>query len=123
MKLISTKTHGVLDYLMSILLIISPWLFDFNNNSPAQALPITLGIVMFVMSFCTDYELGGVKIIRMRTHLIVDVITGLLLAFSPWLLNFSEEVYLPHLILGLAEVGAAMITDRVPYRKPTVPAK
>jgi hypothetical protein len=123
MKILSTKTHGVLDYLMSILLIASPWLFNFANGTYAQSVPVTLGIIMLLMSLCTNYELGAIKMISMQGHLVVDVLSGLFLALSPWLLNFSQEVYWPHLILGIAEVGAAMITDRVPYRKTTVQVK
>jgi hypothetical protein len=116
MKIFSTKVHGVLDYLMGIVLIASPWLFNFADNTAAQWVPIVLGIAMIVMSLCTNYELGAVRVISMRTHLIIDVIQGLFLAASPWLFGFSEEVYLPHLILGIAEVGAGLMTETVPQK-------
>ena len=32
MRFISTRVHGILDYLMGPLLIASPWLFDFDNG-------------------------------------------------------------------------------------------
>jgi hypothetical protein len=35
MRFISTKTHGVLDYLMGLFLILSPWIFGFANGGAA----------------------------------------------------------------------------------------
>jgi hypothetical protein len=32
------------------------------------------------------------------------------LAISPWLFGFSNKVYLPHLIFGLIEMAAGMMT-------------
>lgn len=116
MKIISTKTHGVLDYLMGAFLIVSPWVFGFANGSPAQSIPVILGVIMIVMSLFTNYEAGLFKSISMRTHLTMDIMSGIFLLLSPWLFNFYEVVYLPHLILGLAEVGAALMTSSIPYK-------
>jgi hypothetical protein len=110
MKFISTKVHGVLDYMMGILLIASPWIFGFADGGMQTWTPIVLGLMAIIYSLMTDYELGLSDNIRMRTHLILDFMSGLLLAASPWLFGFAEEVYLPHLILGIAEIGAAMFT-------------
>jgi len=32
MKVISPKAHGVMDYLVGIVLLASPWLFNFNER-------------------------------------------------------------------------------------------
>jgi hypothetical protein len=50
----------------------------------------------------------------MRTHLLLDLAGGIFLAVSPWLFNFDEHVYLPHLILGIAEIGASLFTKEQP---------
>ncbi len=60
----------------------------------------------------TDYEGGGKKAIFMSGHLTMDVILGIFLAASPWLFNFDEYVYLPHLIVGILEIGAGLFTER-----------
>ncbi len=61
MKIISSKTHCVLDYLVGVILIISSWLFDFANGGPQMRLPIILGILAFLYSLLTNYELGVFK--------------------------------------------------------------
>jgi len=114
MKIISTKTHGILDYLLGIILIASPWIFGFADGSAAQWVPVILGIAALVYSLMTNYEFGVFKTISMKTHLTLDMISGVLLAVSPWLFGFSDVVSTPHVILGILEIGAAMMTKTSP---------
>lgn len=110
MKIISTKTHGVLDYLVGILLIASPWIFGFAENETAKWIPVVLGISALFYSLLTDYEFGMSKTISMRAHLALDTVSGIFLAASPWIFGFADQVYAPHLILGILEIGAAAMT-------------
>ncbi len=114
MKIISTKMHGVLDYPWGILLIASPWLFGFTTGGAAMYIPIVLGIALLVGSVMTDYEGGLLRVFSMRTHVVLDMLTGLFLAASPWLFGFDEVVYKPHLILGLIQFLLAMLTSTQP---------
>jgi hypothetical protein len=114
MRIISTKAHGVLDYLMGILLIASPWLFNFARGGAETWVPVILGAAAIGYSLLTNYELGAFKTISMRSHLNLDLMSGAFLAASPWIFGFNDYVYLPHLILGILEIGAVMMTDPVP---------
>ncbi|MFP4093237.1 MAG: SPW repeat protein [Cyclobacteriaceae bacterium] len=114
MRFIPTKTHGILDYLMGVLLIASPWIFGFANNEAAQWVPIVIGILVIGQSLFTNYEVSLIQIIPMPFHLGMDVATGLFLAASPWIFGFADFVYWPHLIFGILEVGAALTTHKVP---------
>lgn len=118
MRFIPTRIHGVLDYLMGALLIAAPWLLDFNRGGAETWVPVILGAGVILYSIFTDYELGAVRKLSMSTHLMLDLIGGIFLAISPWLFGFNDFVYLPHLILGIAEVGAAVFTKRVPDTHP-----
>jgi hypothetical protein len=114
MRVIPTLVHGILDYPLSILLIALPWLGGFATGGPEMWVPIGAGVAMLGLSAFTAYEAGLVRAIPMATHLTVDAIMGVLLAASPWLLGFYDVVYLPHLILGLGELGAALTTETKP---------
>ena len=116
MRFLSTRVHGMLDYGMGVLLIASPWLFGFAGEADGAAtwLPVVLGLGVVLYSLFTDYELGAVRKIPMPTHLMLDLGSGLLLAVSPWLFGFADEVWVPHLVLGLLEVGAALVTQKYP---------
>ena len=110
MRFISTKAHGVMDYLMGIVLIASPWLFNFDRGGAETWVPVILGVSAVIYSLMTNYEYSMSHTISMRTHLTLDLFSGVLLAASPWLFGFHEYVYLPHLIFGIAEIGASLMT-------------
>ena len=112
MKIINTKTHGYLDYIMGVLLIASPWIFDFARNGAETWVPVILGASTIIYSLFTDYELGISRKISMNTHLMLDTVSGILLAASPWIFGFADYVWQPHLILGLLELGAVLLTKR-----------
>lgn len=112
--MLSTKAHGVLDYIVGIFLIAAPWLLGFARGGAETWVPVVLGAGAIVYSLLTNYELGVFRTISMRTHLTFDFISGVFLATSPWIFGFNEYVYLPHLILGLFELGAVAITETVP---------
>ncbi|HEY0060347.1 MAG TPA: SPW repeat protein [Flavisolibacter sp.] len=117
MKFINTKTHGYLDYLMGALLIASPWIFDFDRGGAETWVPVILGVSALLYSLLTDYELGASPQISMRTHLMLDLASGVLLALSPWIFGFSDYVWKPHLVLGILEIGASLFTKTVPSRE------
>jgi hypothetical protein len=114
MKIFSTKVHGVMDYLMGVILIAVPWLFNFARGGAETWVPVILGTATILYSLITDYEYSVAKVISMRTHLNLDLFSGIFLAASPWVFGFKEFVYLPHLILGILEVVAVLMSESVP---------
>ena len=114
MRIIPTRVHGMLDYLVGILLIASPWIFDFGDGGAKTWVPVVLGAGAIVYSLLTDYEFGIARVIPMPVHLMLDMGSGILLAASPWLFGFSDEVKWPHVILGLFEIAAAAMTQTRP---------
>lgn len=117
MRFLPTKIHGVIDYLTGLLLMALPWLLQFNDDSAATWVPVALGAAAIVYSLLTDYEMGAFRVLSMSTHLWFDGLSGVLLASSPWLFGFHDRVYLPHLVLGLFEIVASLVTQTVPSRQ------
>ena len=114
LRFISTRTHGVLDYVVGALLIVVPYILGFADGTAAQWVPQVLGLVAIGGALMTDYELGVMRVIPMPVHLGIDVASGVLLAASPWLFGFSDRVFWPHLVVGLMEIGAGLTTRTVP---------
>ena len=114
MRFINTRVHGLLDYIVSIILISSPWLFGFYDNGPESTVPIALGVITIVYSLLTRYEFGLMPLIPMPSHLVLDFLNGLFLATSPWLLGFADNVWLPHVIMGVFEITASLISKKRP---------
>ena len=114
MRFISTRTHGVLDYVVGALLIVVPYILGFADGTAAQWVPQLLGLVAIGGAMLTDYELGVMRVIPMPVHLMIDIGSGALLALSPWLFGFSDRVFWPHLLVGIMEIGAGLTTRTVP---------
>jgi len=134
--MISPRTHGILDYIIGLLLMASPWLFGFagaGTTPPGTAgeveqmggllgitgegietwIPFGIGMAIIFYSLFTNYELGAIKSLPLTAHLAIDVILGIFLAASPWLFGFAEFVWLPHAIVGLLLIGTGSLTRRV----------
>jgi hypothetical protein len=109
----------MLDYLLGIVLLVAPWLLDFSDNDTATWVTVALGAAIILYSLLTDYELGVVRAIPMQMHLGLDFVSGLVLAASPWIFGFDETVWVPHVILGIVEIGTALMTYRTPERMRT----
>lgn len=109
-----TRVHGMLDYLLGVLLIASPWVFGFGTGGAEGWVPMAVGGAIVLYSLFTDYELGAVKRLQIPVHLMLDALGGVLLAVSPWLLGFDAHVWKPHLAAGLALVLVAAVTNTLP---------
>ena len=114
MRFISTRIHGIMDYLMGILLIAAPWLFDFANDGAETWVPVIVGIVILLQQLMSDNEVGVFKSLSMATHLRMDLIIGIFLAASPWIFDFDEYVWAPHVIFGLMAIAASFMTRTTP---------
>lgn len=118
MKIFSTRLHGKIDYLAGLLFIASPWIFNFREHASATWVLVGIGFLSVLLSIFTDYEAGVVRSIPMRVHLTADVFAGAFLASSPWLFGFAQNIFLPHLLMGLFQVIAGLLTSTHPSRAP-----
>jgi len=110
--MISSKTHAILDYVVGILLIASPWLLGFADDSAATVIPVLLGVSTLLYSLLTNYEYAMARVIPYKIHLTIDFAAGFLLLASPWLFGFSDRIYLPHVILGAFEIVAVLLSRK-----------
>ncbi len=119
MRIIPTRIHGMLDYLIGVILIAAPWLLGFAAGGAETWVPVLVGAAVILYSLITDYELGAIPMISVPTHLLLDIAGGAFLAVSPWLFGFADFVFVPHLVVGLLEIGTAAMTERAPRYRPT----
>ncbi len=110
MKHVNSRAHGVIDYVVGVALIIAPYLFGFADDEPARNAAWIVGGGSLLYSLFTAYELSIAKIIPYRIHLGLDVAAGIFLAASPWLMSFADRVVVPHLVVGLLEIGVALMS-------------
>ncbi|HYF36946.1 MAG TPA: SPW repeat protein [Prosthecobacter sp.] len=118
MKIIPTLVHGILDYPVGLALLAAPQLFGFaDSDGPQVLIPRLLGAVILLQSVMTRYELGMIKLLPMKAHLMNDYIGGALLAVSPWLFGFASQApnrWVPHLAFGLFILMTTAMTRTQP---------
>lgn len=122
MRLISIKLHSMLDYLLGIFFILSPWIFMFGKDVFEAGSPIIIGILLIAYNLFTNYNYSLAKLVPFRYHLMLDMAFGFVLAISPWILNFADIVYLPHVFMGAVLMLLALNTNRDPrFNKAQMP--
>ena len=124
MKIIPAFIHGIFDYLGGITLLAAPNLFGFSEVGGAAVwVPRIIGIIVVLQSICTNYEVGLIKVVPMKMHLMNDYVASIFLAVSPWLFGFSNQaanVWMPHLIVGIAVFVLSLMTETEPRRATTI---
>jgi hypothetical protein len=113
---ISTKLHGVGDYATGIALLAAPKLLRMSDGLASAVLRGT-GVAILGVSVTTDYELGITRRLPMRTHLMIDAATGALMTLGAVSLRRRDRgvtSWLPHGLLGVGQVGGALLTKRRP---------
>src|ERR1700710_438637 len=110
MKLISTKTHGILDYATVVVLYLLPRAFRWNRRVTGFLTFMAAGLLGY--SAFTQYEFGIFRRLPMRGHLIFDAMSGLLMMVSPAFLRTRSPFVNTILIgLGLYEIAASIATE------------
>ena len=115
MTIINTKLHGILDYALGLILVLSPWIFNYSRAGLAELLiPIVSGFTAIIYTLFTDAEFGIVRKIKLSNHFLLDLILGSFLVASPKLFNYTGYVYLlPYLWIGLAKIFISLAAGNV----------
>ncbi len=119
MRFISTKTHGIIDYIVGIILFFAPSIFGFSEyGGAAVTIPQVLGVAILIVTLLTNFEPGLIKLIPMSLHLWFDYLGSILLIVSPWLFNFSNlsgSVWTPHVVVGALILVQALFSEKTPH--------
>ena len=116
MKFIEPRVHGFIDYFIGILLVVGPTLFNFENAIEVF-IPTLFGVIEITFSLLTRYEFGLFPVMSMRQHVRLDMITGALLAASPWIFGFAGYIWQPHVALGGLQMLVALFTRTYSHRR------
>jgi hypothetical protein len=109
-KPITTKVHGVLDYMTAGLLFTLPRAMGWSPTVTRLLGASALGAVAY--SLLTRYELGAIKALPMKAHLTLDAISGGMLVGAAALLEDEDDDVRATLgALGAYEIGAALLSQ------------
>lgn len=97
-KLITSKTHGIIDYVAAPMLVVLPRLLKF----PKRLTMMLTGVAVFhaLYSMLTKYELGVVKVLPYRGHLALDTVVATGTVASPLMFAEAKPRVAPMLVAG-----------------------
>jgi hypothetical protein len=113
-KPINTRLHGIMDYTFGFILLL-PWIVNYHQGSKDTDIIALTGAATIVLSLMTDYELSVVKVVPMKAHLFIDVLSGLLLIALPFLFPVSHYYLYWPVILGLGELLIVLLSSSKPF--------
>ena len=119
MRFIPTKVHGAIDHVVGPALVLAPTLLQLGRTSPEGLTARAVGGVEAVYSNLTDYELSMKNVVPMKVHLALDAVGGATLALVPQLTGArrrGKKHWVPHLAIGVFEIGMAALTKTAPPR-------
>lgn len=112
--MVTLKAHNILDYIIAIVLVASPFVFDFSNVDQARNLFLTLGVGLALYSAITNYYYSLARVIPLGVHMVFDAAAGIVLIAGPSLFGYRDQLsdfqVGVHIVLGLGAVGLVAIT-------------
>ena len=103
--------HGVAEYALGILFILSPFLFSFDSDL-ATAVAILIGAGIVVFGIVSDSPVGVMHNIPLAAHVVLDYVLALFLIVSPFLVSVTEDrgAFAFFVILGVGHLVLTTLT-------------
>jgi hypothetical protein len=108
MRFIPTIAHGLADYIVGLFVVGLP--FSYGLTGTTRAAFVTLGLFVILYSLLTDYELGLVRVLRIRFHLLLDALFGLAMLATPTLLHLPNNSRIPVYVIGVLSLFLSLTT-------------
>jgi hypothetical protein len=110
MDKMDSRTHGVLDYLTVGFLLMLPRALRWNKPITTTFTAAALGTLGY--SLLTRYELGIIRKIPFRTHLVLDALNGAFFCMAPLLFRKHHPTVQAAMVgIGLFEIVASVSTE------------
>lgn len=109
MRFIPTLVHGVIDYIVGLVVIAMPFMLGFQGATRMTL--VALGIIAILYSLITDYELGVVRYLRVRFHLMLDIFFAIAMLTLPLFLDFPADLRWPNYLIGIAALTLVATTE------------
>ena len=119
MKIISSKVHGILDYLTVIFLFAAPTLFKMEGT--LCTFTYALASIHFLLTALTNFEVGIFKVIPFRIHGLIELVVSVaLIAVAFWFnSNGSEPGFYFYIGLAVVILIVFLLTDFKGFRNNT----
>jgi hypothetical protein len=107
---LSRFQHGIFDYVFSLVVAGSPWLFGFAHEHLAPQIALTCGIGTAMYSALTDYEGGLLRFLPFSGHRFFDLAVAVTLGGAAWHFSMGGRAAWVFGALGAIGFIATMLT-------------
>lgn len=110
MRFIDPKIHGIIDYLIVIILFASPTFFEMTGL--VMTFTYVLGAIHLLMTLMTDFSVGIFKVASFPVHGLIELAVGIVLIVLAYTL-FNNDVTgkLFYIIFGTIVMLTWMVTN------------
>ena len=111
MKFLTPKSHGAIDYVVVIFLLISPSVFGLSHF--VSMITYVLGGIHLVLTLFTNFHYGLFKIIPFSLHGWIELVVSVILIAAHWLLGFGGNAVdrIFYISFGIAVFATWLVTD------------
>ena len=116
-RLIPWVVHEVVEYVAVVLLLLAPFLFDFESDT-ARWTSVAVGVALLVVALLSRGRLGATKVLSSSAHATLDYVVAAVLVLSPFVLGFADDTAAVtfFVLLGVAHTALTLLT-RFPTRE------
>lgn len=115
MKILSTKLHGLIDYVLAGAMICTPFIMSHDFTLATTIILMVGGCAMLFNSLGTNYEFGIFRNISMKDHLRIDAFIAMMICLLP--IFFRFDYYKIPLIYGTLLFMLSIVTHKTAYFK------
>ena len=110
-RLVPWIVHSAVEYAAAVLLLVAPFLFDFES-SVAQWTSIALGVVVLLVAVISRSPLGITKTLPASAHATLDYVLAVVLVLAPFILGFADDTPAVSffVLLGVAHAALSLLT-------------
>ncbi len=117
MKILNSKLHGIIDYIVVAFLWLSPYLF----NLPAYTSWFTyaIGGVHFLLTIFTNFKYGIIKIVPLNIHGHIELLVSIVLVPLAFYLGSIDGIVskIFYLLFAVAVFATWFISDYTVQKK------
>ncbi|CAL68379.1 hypothetical protein [Christiangramia forsetii] len=100
MKVINSRFHGIIDYLVVVFLVLSPTIFGLPELAATFA--YILAGVHLLLTVLTSFEFGVIKLISFKLHGVIELIVSFALVGLAFYLGAEEGGLARNFYIGFA---------------------
>jgi hypothetical protein len=111
MRLINSRLHGVLDYIVVAFLYAAPTLF--NMDYMLEMFIYSTATLYLALAIITRFELGLIKILSFRIHGLIEVLLAVLFTSLAFWFNQQDDItgFYFYLWFAVLIMGVFVLTD------------